>query len=129
MVLAHPAGDEREKGKPEEQMQVGPHEPGTHCLAGLEEVMVIVPVDAEINEAQHISQKDGQERPERGQIRAVRHAKLQHHDGDDDRQNTITECLKSVGLHGNTMTDPDRRSAISSIGAYFTTEFTEIDAS
>ena len=39
-------------------MQVGPEDASIHVLDHLEQVMVIVPVDAQIDEAEGIAQKD-----------------------------------------------------------------------
>ncbi len=51
MVLAHPACGEGKQREPKEQVQVRPKDTAANLLGGLEEVVVIVPVDAEIDEA------------------------------------------------------------------------------
>src|SRR5207249_8544198 len=57
LILAEPAGDEGDKRQPEQQMQICPQHPSIHLLDRLEQVMVVVPVDAEKNKTQHIDRK------------------------------------------------------------------------
>ena len=63
--------------------------------------MMVVPVDAEVNETQHVGQKDRQQRFQRGDVErsALRHFQLQHHDGDDDGQHAVAEGFQPVLFH------------------------------
>ena len=47
MRVRHPARDERHQGQPEQHMQVRPQYETVHALRGLEQVVVVVPVDAD----------------------------------------------------------------------------------
>ena len=61
--------------------------------------MVIVPVDANINEAQNIAEKCRNQITQCSQIGLMRCFQLQHHDGDDDGHYPITECFQSAFGH------------------------------
>ena len=67
--------------------------------SGLEQVVVIVPVDANIGEAQDIAEENWKKRPERVPIRTSWHLQLQDHDRDDNGENSIAEGFKAVLLH------------------------------
>src|ERR1700756_1673196 len=57
MVLPHPSGGERKQRQPEQQVQVGPHHCPRHRRSRVQHVMMIVPVDAHINETQDIAEE------------------------------------------------------------------------
>ena len=100
MVLAHPSGDERDQREPEEQVQVGPEDLPVHAGSGLEQVVVVVPIDAEEDVAQHVGEKEGQDRPQRRQVAAVRRLKVEHHDGDEDGDHAVAERFEAAFGHG-----------------------------
>lgn len=62
MVFAHPSGDKGDQGKPEQQVQVGPENSAVDMATGMQHVVVIVPVNAQIDKTQHIGQKNGKDR-------------------------------------------------------------------
>ena len=99
MVLAHPAGREREQRQPEQQVQVGPQHAAGHVGGRVQQVVVVVPVDADVDEAQHVAQEHRPQLRDRGQVVAVGHVQLQHHDRDDDGQHAIAERLESTLAH------------------------------
>jgi hypothetical protein len=61
MVFSHPGGCKGQGRQPKQQVQVGPEHATRHALAGLQHVMVIVPIDATINETQNIAEENGNE--------------------------------------------------------------------
>ena len=69
MVLAHPGRRERKQRQPEQQVQVRPQDAAAHVRGGMQQVVVIVPVDADVDEAQHVAQEDRQQRPQRRRSR------------------------------------------------------------
>src|SRR6185312_3433867 len=60
---------------------------------------MVVPVDADIEEAEQVHQQGGYHGFERLEATAVGHFELQHHDGDDDGDHAVTECLESTFVH------------------------------
>jgi hypothetical protein len=53
MIFAHPTCDEWNNREPEQQMQFRPQNFSVHALRRLEHVVMIVPVDRKIDEAQN----------------------------------------------------------------------------
>src|SRR5438045_3573024 len=80
-------------------MQVRPQNCAIYAARCFEQMMVIVPVNTEVKETQHVTQKNRQQRFYRRPIRSMRYLQLQHHDGDDDRQHTVAKCFESVLVH------------------------------
>jgi hypothetical protein len=99
MVLAHPSRSERKQRQPEQQVQVRPERRAGDRAARVEHVMMIVPVDADEDEAQDVAEEDRQQRPQFVQAVAMRHPELQHHDRDDDRDHTIAERFQPSLAH------------------------------
>ncbi len=58
MVFTHPARYEREQRKPEKQVKVGPQCPTRDRIDRVQEVVVIAPVDTNIDEAQDVTDKN-----------------------------------------------------------------------
>src|SRR4051812_46891987 len=65
----------------------------------MQHVMVIVPVDADVDEAQHVAHEDGDQRCQGGYAVPVRNLQLEHHDGDDDGYHAIAERLQPSLSH------------------------------
>ena len=70
---------------------------------------MVVPIDADIDEAQHVAGENWQHRQKRRQIDAVGHFQLQHHDGDDDGEHAVAEGFEAVGLHPAIIPESGRR--------------------
>ena len=94
VVLAHPAGGERHQRKPKQQEQIGPKDAAADPPCRVEEMMMVVPVDTDVNKAQHIAEEDGQQIAQVFQFHAMRDLEFQNHDGDDDGDHTIAECFQ-----------------------------------
>ena len=61
MILAHPRRGERDQREPEEQVQVGQEHGPAHMRHRVEQVVVVVPVDAHVDEAEHVTEHVGQQ--------------------------------------------------------------------
>jgi hypothetical protein len=54
-------------------MQIRPQNAAAGMARGVEHMVVIVPVDADVEEAEHITKKDGQQRLEGAKVNSVGH--------------------------------------------------------
>ena len=107
-VVAHPVRPEREQRQPEQQVQVGPQDPAVDVAGRVQQVVVVVPVDAQVHEAQHVAQEERRERTQRIEVGPVRDPQLEHHDRDDDGDDAVAE-----GFHaslGHRRSSPGRDS-------------------
>ena len=91
LVLAHPGSGEWDEGQPEQQVEVGPQGPTIDHRGGLEQVMVVVPVDAQVDKAQYMADENGPQWRDCGEIRSLGDLQLEDEDGDDDGDHTIAE--------------------------------------
>ena len=62
MVLPHPGRHKRHQGEPEQQMQIGPQGAAADLLHQVQHVVVVVPIDADVDETEHVADEDGQQR-------------------------------------------------------------------
>ena len=76
-------------------MEVCPQNTTGDFFAGVKHVVVIVPVDADIDEAEYIAEKYRYKLCEPGQRWIMWHLHLEHHYRDNDRDNAIAKCLQS----------------------------------
>jgi hypothetical protein len=65
----------------------------------VEQMMMVIPVNANVDKAQHITEKAGEQGSQRSEARPVWNLQLQYHDGDDDGHYAIAECLKPTFSH------------------------------
>src|SRR5438128_396336 len=68
-------------------------------LRGLKHVVMVVPVNTQVDKAEDVAQKDRNQGPQRSQVAAVTGPELQHHDCDDDRKHAIAERFKTSLWH------------------------------
>jgi hypothetical protein len=73
-------------------------------LSGVQQVVMIVPINAEVNKAEDVTEKHGQQRLQGGESGAMRHFQFQHHDGDDNCQHAVAECFESAFGHWRMIT-------------------------
>src|SRR5918992_1764169 len=99
MVLTHPARCERDEGQPEQEMQIRPEHRPRDFLSRMKHVVVVIPIDTQVDEAQNVAQEYGDQGHQRLEALAVGHLQLQHHDGDDDGDHAITERFKPILSH------------------------------
>jgi len=63
-------------------------------------MVMIAPVDRDVDETQHVTQEDRYRLLERAEVGSVRRLHLEHHDRDDDGDHAITEGNDPVLFHG-----------------------------
>src|SRR3982751_5528313 len=80
-------------------MQVCPQDAAGYARAGMEHMVMIVPVDPDVNEAEDVAHEHRGQRREHTQAVAVRNLQLEHHDRDDDCDHAIAECFEPVLAH------------------------------
>src|SRR5919108_3596705 len=80
-------------------MEVGPKHRPSHLVTCMQHVVMVVPIDAEVDETQHITQKHRDQWRKGLDALTMRHLQLQHHDGDDDGDDAIAECFKPTLAH------------------------------
>jgi len=68
-------------------------------------MMVIVPVNADIEKTQYIAAENRKDWLQSLNTSQLRNLQLKNHDSDDDCQDSIAEGLEPTGLHGVTLHD------------------------
>jgi hypothetical protein len=53
MVLAYPPGREWHQRQPEQKVQVGPQDQAIHTVDRVKQMVMVVPVDGDVHEAEH----------------------------------------------------------------------------
>src|SRR5207248_1894559 len=80
-------------------MKIRPQDWTGNPARRMQHVVVIVQVDPDIEEAQHVPEEDRQEWSQSLRVFSARHFHLEHHDCDDDGDHTVTECFESTLAH------------------------------
>jgi hypothetical protein len=91
-------------------MKVGPEDAATDLFRGLEQMMMVVPINAEINETKHVTQQYWQHWLQRSKVDRVRHFQFQHHNRDDDSEDTVAERFEPACFHLRWLNSQVRRS-------------------
>src|ERR1700675_2987817 len=99
MVLPHPGGNERGQREPKQQMQIRPQDASRNMLRRLQEVMMVVPVDADVNETQDIAEENRKEWLQSRKAGSLWRLHFQHHDSDDDGEYPVTKSLHAALGH------------------------------
>src|SRR6516164_11140574 len=79
VILPHPAGGKWHERHPEQQVDVGPQHPAADMADQMKEMVVVIPVDGDVDEAQHIAEKNRYYRSEGAEGGILRHLHLQYH--------------------------------------------------
>src|SRR5450631_589566 len=97
--LVHPGCRDREEREPEQQVEVAPQDGPVDALDNLEHVMVVAPVDADVDEAEQVGQELRGGAAKRLEGGLVRDLQLQNHDGDDDGEDAVAKRFEPTGSH------------------------------
>src|SRR5216110_483125 len=80
-------------------MHVRPERTAGYRMHRMVEMVVIVPVDGDVDEGEHVGEEGRNERRERRQLGSVRHLQLEHHDRDDHRDHAVAERFEPAFAH------------------------------
>lgn len=92
---ADPVGGERKQREAEEKHQVGPQNTVGDRLHLVDEIVMVDPVNPDLHEGEQIEKDGRQRRAQAGEAVGARHLELQHHDGDDDRDDAVGKRLET----------------------------------
>jgi hypothetical protein len=77
----------------------GPQDRAIYLLYGVEQMVVIVPINADIDKAEYVANKYRDQGIQGSKLIAMRHLHFQYHDGNDDGNYTIAERFQSIFPH------------------------------
>src|SRR5882724_1677333 len=80
-------------------MQIRPENGAIDAPSGLKHVMVVVPINADVNEAEDVAEENGQLRFERRQAGSFGNFQLEHHNCNDDGDDAVAEGFKPILFH------------------------------
>jgi hypothetical protein len=80
-------------------MEVSPEDWSGNAFGSVQEMMMVVPVNADINEAEDVAQENRNRGPKRFERRARRHPEVEDHDRDDDREDAVAESFETPFVH------------------------------
>jgi hypothetical protein len=83
----------------QQQVGVGPQNQAVDPLYGLQHVVVIVPVDRHIQEAEQVTEEYRRHPGECRPVGAGRHLQFEHHDRNDDGDHPIAESGQPFHVH------------------------------
>ena len=81
-------------------MHIRPEDTSIDVVGDVEQMVVIVPVDPDVDEAEDVREEERENREECREIIAMRDTKLEHHDGDENGNHAVAEGLEAGGFHG-----------------------------
>src|SRR5262245_10944446 len=114
MVFTNPCRREWKKRQPEQKMKVGPKNGAADPLRRLEEMMMVVPIDAHVNVTQHVTQQYRQHWFQCIKLDLVRHLEFQDHDRDNDGEYSVAERFEPGCFHVRVRTTSKRRATSTS---------------
>src|SRR5438067_12144872 len=90
-------------------MQICPESIASDLLHRVEHVMMIVPINSQKHKAEQVSQTNRQQRAQYPEIGSMGYLKLEHHDSNDDSEDSIAESFQTGCRHAHQIT---ARSAV-----------------
>src|SRR5579872_5079058 len=80
-------------------MQISPEDRPGNALGSVQEMVVIVPVDADVNEAQDVTQKDRHHGAQGLQRWSRGHSEIQDHDRNNDGEDAVAKGFETALIH------------------------------
>lgn len=71
----------------------------------MQHMVMVVPINTEIHETHRIREENRQHRLQTDPACILWCTQLEHHDGDNDGDDTVAECFKAIALHGMIIAD------------------------
>jgi hypothetical protein len=90
-------GEEGQEGEAEEEAKVGVEDEVVGLLGAMDEMVMVDPVDRGEGERDEIEAQCGENGAQTGEAVLVGDLELEHHDGDDDGDDSIGEGLEAAG--------------------------------
>src|SRR5262249_51884782 len=85
--------------KAKQQKRIGPKDEAVDPSDRVQKMVMVVPINRQIDKAQDITGEMRKQIDKRLPICTVRHFQFQDHDRDDDGNDAIAECSKTIFSH------------------------------
>ncbi len=106
-----PGRGEGQQRQTEQQDEIGPEHRAVDRFDHIEQVVVVVPVDRHVGEADDIGEESRPKLRQRRKILAMGRLQLQNHDGDDDGDHAIRKRLQPFARHAALLFKPPKPRA------------------
>jgi hypothetical protein len=88
-------GEEREQREAEKEAEVGVEDTLVSLFGAVDEVVMVDPVNANESKGDEIEAEGGENGAEAGETVLVGNLELEHHNGDDDGDDSVGECFEA----------------------------------
>ena len=95
LLLEHVGGEEGQQRQAEEEAQIGIEDQLVGLFGTVKELVVIDPVDADEGKGDEIQHERGKNSAETGEAVLMGNLELEHHDGDDDGDDSVGEGFEA----------------------------------
>ena len=89
--------EEREQREAEEKAEIGVEDQAIGSVDAIEEMLVVDPIDARKGEGEQVDEQNGDDGAEAGDAVFVRDFQFEHHDGNDDGDDSVGEGFEAGG--------------------------------
>jgi hypothetical protein len=102
-MFSHPGRRERDQRELEQQVPIGPENRPSDLFGDREHMVMVVPVDTDVDKTQNVTQQHWNQRPQCVQAAPLRHLEFQNHDGDDDRDHPVAKGRQPLFSDGDSL--------------------------
>src|SRR5215467_5009292 len=99
MIVAQINCDPGNQRDPEKQVYVRPKNERIHAVHKMDEMMMVDPVNRDNDEAKNIREENRPHSRQGSRCWIMRRLQLQHHNRDENGDDTIAECFNPIRLH------------------------------